>query len=444
MWNSVIQELKKTENSNIMRAFINPLFSVKESEEEIVIGCPSKQLIQYLEKNGIKEKIYQIAKDLFDPDIEIKFVVKAKELAEDMQPPLPLSEPVEIPKSKTARKSTHLLSDYTFSNFVSGPSNEAVYAASQLVSKNPGSNYNPLCIYGDSGLGKTHLLQSIGHGLIDKKLSVCCLSGQQFINEFVKSLSSNVRGEFRSNILKYDSLLIDDVQFLANAGASQDELFFLFNEFHSQKKQIAITSDKYPVELKNIDDRLKTRFSWGVVLEIKPPEFETRKAIVLKKAQLYNLKLESDVSDFIAQNIRNNVRELESALRTIQIMADLVGKAVIDRPFAENTLRERIKTRTDVTADYIIKITAAITDIKVRDITSAERSKKVSIARQIAMYLTKKYTKHTLSEIGDRFGGRNHATVIASIEKIEKIMLTDTTVKKMVERLEREIEEKGS
>lgn len=441
MWKKIKEHLNASENTNIVKAFVNPLRAIKESNEELVIGCPSQQIVTLLEKQHLDKKITTLARELIAPDIVVRFIVKKLSDMEDLQPLLPLTEALSTDHGKrTKQRSTLLSNEYTFTTFVSGPSNKDVYESALYVAKHPGTNRNPLVIYGGTGLGKTHLLNAIGNFISGKNRTACYISSQKLINEFYKAMSENGLQKFHDTIMSYDFLLVDDIQFMKTPGI-QEEFFRMFNEYHHAKKQIVITSDRYPGEIREIDDRLKSRFDWGVTIAIKPPELDTRVAIVRKKAELYEMSVDDDAVFFIAKNFKNNVRQIEGALKTLQISAEIVGRKEISKEFASDRLRDMIRVKTNITMDDIIKMTATVMGVKVSDILSKERSKQVSLSRQIAMFLSKKYTGNTLVDIGERFSGRNHATVISSITRIEKLFIDDINIKKIVEKLEREIED---
>lgn len=441
MWKKIKDKLSASENANIVKAFINPLRAIKESDEELVIGCPSQQIVTLLEKQHLTRKITELARDLISPDISVRFIVKKLSDLEDIQPLLPLTDGQSAEHGKRSKqRSTTLSNEYTFTTFVSGPSNKDVYESALYVAKHPGTNRNPLVIYGGTGLGKTHLLNAIGNFISGKNRAACYISSQKLINEFYKAMTENSMQKFQDTIMSYDFLLVDDIQFMKTPGI-QEEFFRMFNEYHHAKKQIVITSDRYPGEIREIDDRLKSRFDWGVTIEIKPPELDTRVAIVRKKAELYEMAVDDDAVFFIAKNFKNNVRQIEGALKTLQISAEIVGRKEITKEFANDRLRDMIRVKTNITMDDIIKMTATVMGVKVSDILSKERSKQVSLSRQIAMFLSKKYTGNTLVDVGERFGGRNHATVISSITRIEKLFIDDINIKKIVEKLEREIED---
>lgn len=441
MWKKIVSELKNTNSEGIINTFINPLFVIKESREEIIIGCPSEQIFHVLEKNGWINQIKDLAIHLFSETTTVNFIIKSNDYDNDIQPVLPFVKEAPLAE-KEFKKETSLFNDHTFDNFVSGPSNQTVFAAAQGIAKNPGVHYNPFFIYGDSGLGKTHIIQAIGnYALKNKFKSIYYSTFNQLMIEYVSALSSNTVLKFRSDILSHDMMLVDDIQFLSKKTGTQIEFFNIFNSFYEAGKQIVLTSDRYISEIKDIDDRLRSRFIMGVILEIKPPEYETRLAIVKKKSELYKINIDEETARLIASNLKNNVREIEGALRTLQISSELMGINKIYRSFAEDILKDMLKKKGALGIDEIIKLTSTYLHVKPSEIISSKRSKLISLSRQISMYLIKKYTNKTLKEIGDSFGNRNHATVLSSISKIEHMIMEDTNIKKIIDKLEREIEE---
>lgn len=447
MWKTILEELKKTENENFVNTFISPLYPVKETREEIILCCKTDIAYNFLNKNNYLTKITKIAQTLFDKNTKVEIVVKQDEDDEKLQMKIAFEEEKPEKSIKKAEENSDIeenFKDYTFDNFVSGPSNSAVYNAAQTIAKNPGTDYNPFFIYGDSGLGKTHIVKAIGNYIFEnKKKSIYYSTANQLIDDYVKSIKNNTVSEFRDNITKKDVLLIDDIQFLSKKEGTQNEFFYIFNTFYNKNKQIVITSDKYVSEIKDIDDRLKTRFSMGVSLDIKPPEYETRMAIIKKKSEIYEINISDDAIDLIASNIKNNIREIEGALKTLKISFNFFGKEKIDREFAKNILKDLIKKDTSAGIEDIIKIVALNTSIKPSDITSSKRTKQISASRQIAMYVSRKHTSKTLEEIGKSFGGRDHSTVKNSIDNVEKLIFEDINIKKLVEKIEHEIETSG-
>lgn len=443
MWKTIVEELKKADNKEI-NTFIDVLSPKQETREKIVVNCKSKFAYDFLKKNNYLSKIENIAKTLFDKNTAVEFVVapenEDKSQNENIQLEFDFKNKENISKNSDAAELNENYKSYTFDNFVSGPSNATVYHAAQTIAKNPGTGYNPFFIFGDSGLGKTHIIHAIENYIIQNKHKrVYYSTANQMMNDYVKSIQTETVPEFRDNIIKNDVLLIDDIQFLSGKKGTQDEFFYIFNQFYDKKKQIVITSDKHINEINDIDDRLRSRFGMGVILNIIPPEYETRIAIIKKKSELFEINIDDEVADFIAANLKNNVREIEGALKTLKISYELIGKDVIDLKFAKNILKDTIKKKPTEIED-IIKIVSAATKVKPSDIISKKRTKGISISRQIAIYLTRKYTSKTFKEIGESFGGRDHSTIITSISSVEKLMLDDEHIFKLVTKLSNDIE----
>ncbi|MBO4699456.1 chromosomal replication initiator protein DnaA [bacterium] len=445
MWKTIIEELKKAGNNEI-NTFVDALSSKEESREKIVVNCKSKYAYDFLKKNNYLSKIEKTAKTLFDKNIEVEFIVtpenEEKLQKENMQ--LEFNFKKEDKSNDSISDEYEKYKDYTFNNFVMGPSNAGVYLAAQAIAKNPGTGYNPFFIYGDSGLGKTHIIQAIGNYVVSNKhKKVYYSTTNQLLIDYINAIESKTINDFREKIIKNDVLLIDDIQFLSGKSGTQNEFFYIFNQFYDKKKQIVITSDKHITEINDIDSRLRSRFSMGVTLEIIPPEYETRVAITKKIAELYDMKIEDDVADFIASNIKNNVREIEGALSTLKIYNEFIGNGVIDLKFAENILKKTIKKQPTEIED-IIKIVSAETKVKPSDIISKKKTKAISLSRQVAIYLTRKYTSKTFKEIGEKFGGRDHSTIITSVSNVEKLIIDDDRISKLVAKLSKNIESSGS
>lgn len=312
---------------------------------------------------------------------------------------------------------------HTFSNFVEGKSNQLACAASKQVADNPGAAYNPLFIYGSTGLGKTHLLHAVGNGILEKKQNakVVYMHSERFVQDMVKALQNNTIEEFKRFYRSVDALLIDDIQFFANKERSQEEFFHTFNALLEGNQQIILTSDRYPKEINGVEDRLKSRFGWGLTIAIEPPELETRVAILLKKAEEHKIKLSSEVAFFIAKRLRSNVRELEGALNRVVANSNFTGRPItID--FVKEALKDLLALQEKlVTIDNIQKTVAEYYKIKVADLLSKRRSRSVARPRQMAMALAKELTNHSLPEIGDAFAGRDHTTVLHACRKIAEL-----------------------
>ena len=331
------------------------------------------------------------------------------------------------PPAAAPAKPDFLNPKYTFDTFVIGGSNEFAHACALRVAEAPGSNLNPLFLYGGVGLGKTHLLHAIGHRLLEARpgTRVHYTSSENFINELISSLQHNRMAEFRSKHRKIDAFLVDDVQFIAGKERTQEEFFFTFNALYETGKQIVITSDKTPKDMPRLEDRLKTRFIWGMTADIGAPDFETKVAILQKKAAEQNFALPSEVAHYIAERARSNVRELEGCLIKIIFHASLHG-ADIDVPMAQEVLKGIIREPSRAASiDQIQRIVSEHYQVRVPDLKSKNRSQSVALPRQIAMYLSRELSRASTTEIGRRFGGKDHSTVIHSTNKIRELMRKD-------------------
>lgn len=330
-----------------------------------------------------------------------------------------------------------LNSSFTFANFVQGKSNQLGLAAAKQVSENPGGSYNPLFIYGGVGLGKTHLMHAVGNALLKRRpgAKVVYLHSERFVADMVKALQLNAINDFKRFYRSVDALLIDDIQFFAGKERSQEEFFHTFNALLEGGQQIILTCDRYPKEISGLEERLKSRFGWGLTVAIEPPELETRVAILIKKAQQASVELPHDAAFFIAQRIRSNVRELEGALKRVIANAEFTG-----RPVSIELVREALKDLLAlqdrlVSVDNIQRVVAEYYKIKVSDLNSKRRSRSVARPRQVAMFLAKDLTNHSLPEIGEYFGGRDHTTVLHACRKIREMQDSDADIREDLKNL---------
>lgn len=324
-----------------------------------------------------------------------------------------------------------LVENYTFDTFVEGKSNQLARAASHQVSTNPGGAYNPLFIYGGVGLGKTHLMHAVGNALVQKNpnAKVVYLHSERFVADMVKALQLNAINEFKRYYRNVDALLIDDIQFFAGKERSQEEFFHTFNALLEGGQQMILTCDRYPKEIKGLEERLKSRFGWGLTVAVEPPELETRVAILMKKAEQINLDLPHDAAFFIAQRIRSNVRELEGALKRVVASAHFTGRDV-DIPLIRDSLKDLLALQDrQVSLENIQRTAAEYYKIKVADLLSKRRNRSVARPRQMAMALAKELTNHSLPEIGDSFGGRDHTTVLHACRKVKELRESDSDIR---------------
>lgn len=339
------------------------------------------------------------------------------------------------------RREANLNPDFTFDAFVEGKSNQIARAASIQIGRSPGSEYNPLFIYGGVGLGKTHLMHAVGNIILETNPTalVVYVHSERFVSDMVRSLQHNKIDEFKKRYRRVNALLIDDVQFFGHKDRSQEEFFHTFNVLFEARQQIVLSSDRFPKEVTGLEERLKSRFGWGLTVAIEPPDLETRVAILHSKAALLRLDLPEDVAFFVAKRIRSNIRELEGALRRLAANAQFTG-APIDMEFARSVLRDMLVAQDkQITMDNIQKTVATYFKIRVADLLSAKRTRTIARPRQIAMALAKDLTKHSLPEIGSAFGGRDHSTVIHATRKVAALRESDQLVEEDYKNLLRSL-----
>ena len=324
----------------------------------------------------------------------------------------------------------HLVENYTFDNFIEGKSNQLALAAAKQVAQNPGDSYNPLFLYGGVGLGKTHLMHAVGNALKQEnpQARVVYLHSERFVADMVKAIQLNAISDFKRYYRSVDALLIDDIQFFAKKDRSQEEFFHTFNALLEGGQQMILTCDRYPKEIDGLEERLKSRFGWGLTVAVEPPELETRVAILMKKATQARIDLPPDAAFFIAQRIRSNVRELEGALKRVIASAHFIGKP-IDVDLVKDSLKDLLALQDkQVSLDNIQRTVAEYYKIKVADLMSRRRSRSVARPRQVAMALAKELTNHSLPEIGDSFGGRDHTTVLHGCRKIKELRESNSDI----------------
>ncbi len=343
------------------------------------------------------------------------------------------------PSPQRSKYFSFLNSNYTFDRFVVGPSNQFAHAASIAVGKQPAKNYNPLFIYGGSGLGKTHLLNAIGLMTINAHpdLNVMYVSAESFMNEMINSIRYDRMQKFREKYRNIGCLLIDDIQFLAGKDRTQEEFFHTFNTLHDSGKQIVVTSDKFPKDIPNLEGRLRSRFEWGLIADIQPPEIETKVAIIEKKMHEGKMELSPSVTHYIASHVESNIRELEGFLIRISAYSSLTNRE-IDLDLVKEVLKTLVKhnNKEDVSIEEILKVVAGKMNVKISDMKAHNKNKNLVLARQISMYLARKLTNFSFPDIGQKIGGRDHSTVIYANNKILKNIESDASFKKMIQDIE--------
>jgi chromosomal replication initiator protein len=379
----------------------------------------------------------------FGKEMNIEFVLK--EAADDAkktpgkEAPKPESKPFwPFAREKLAPgKEIGLNTRYTFESFVVGPSNRFAHAASSAVCDSPAKAYNPLFIYGGTGLGKTHLMHAIGHRILQRspKSKILYISSEEFTNQLIASIQNRTMNKFKEKHRSVDVLLIDDIHFIAGKESTQEEFFHTFNTLYDAHKQIVVSSDRPPKEIQSLEERLVTRFEWGLVTDIQPPDFETRMAILRKKSERDSIILPDDVYYFLAEKIKSNIRELEGALIRVVAYAKLVGSE-ISVDMVKDVLKDMIREgEKKITIDMIQKRVCEYFDIKASDMKAKKRSRGIAYPRQIAMYLARQLTDYSLPEIGEYFGGRDHTTVMHACDKIQKDLKVKSGLAELVDRL---------
>lgn len=425
IWNNCISKLENEIPSNDFNTWIRPLQAV-EKDDILKLLAPNRFIIDHVKQNflsKIEDAVYEFSNGM----LLLQFEIGSKKTT-------PLIQPKNLqqssPEKEKKKQSNFLNKSFTFESFVEGKSNQLARAASLQVSENIGKAYNPLFLYGSSGLGKTHLMHAIGNAVIEKNpnTNIVYLHSEKFVQDMVQAFQHNTINAFKDYYRSVDVLLIDDIQFIAGKGRSQEEFFHTFNNLLDKKHQVVLTCDKYPKEIEGLEERLKSRFGWGLPVAIEPPDLETRAAILLKKASQANVELPQEVAFFIGKRIPSNVRDLEGALRRVVANSQFTGKEItID--FAKDALRDLITLQDKlVNIDNIQKTVAEYFKIRVIDLSSKTRRQSITRPRQIAMCLARELTSHSYPEIGDAFGGRDHTTVINACKRIEALKESDIKV----------------
>ncbi|MBP9032499.1 MAG: chromosomal replication initiator protein DnaA [Pseudomonadales bacterium] len=367
------------------------------------------------------------------PAEPVEPVAPAARVSRDAMVTAPVAAPAsrKVEADVAPRHNNFLIEGYTFQSFVEGKSNQLARAAAQQVAQNPGGSYNPLFIYGGVGLGKTHLMHAVGNAMLESNPSarIVYLHSERFVADMVKALQLNAINDFKRYYRSVDALLIDDIQFFANKERSQEEFFHTFNALLEGGQQMILTCDRYPKEIDGLEERLKSRFGWGLTVAVEPPELETRVAILMKKAEQSRIDLPADVAFFVAQRIKSNVRELEGALKRVIASSQFTNRR-IDIELVKESLKDLLALQDKlVSLDNIQRTVAEYYKIKLSDLLSKRRSRSVARPRQLAMALAKELTNHSLPEIGEAFGGRDHTTVLHACKKIRELREYDSDIR---------------
>ncbi|MEM7611988.1 MAG: chromosomal replication initiator protein DnaA [Pseudomonadota bacterium] len=427
LWLRCLRRLKSEVPEQQYNTWLRPLQAEQEGDR-LKLLAPNRFVVDWL--NGqFMTRIRAIAEEVhgapMDVEASVGSVADQPQAAAAARPSATPAKPAGIPMPES-----RLMPNFTFASFVEGKSNQLARAAASQVAENPGTAYNPLFLYGGVGLGKTHLMHAIGNSVLEKNPSarVCYVHSERFVGDMVRGLQHNTISEFKRAYRSLDALLIDDIQFFAGKERSQEEFFHTFNALLEGQRQIILTCDRYPKEVVGLEERLKSRFGWGLTVAIEPPELETSVAILIQKATAAGVSLPDEVAFFIAQRVRSNVRELEGALRRVIATANFTGKAItID--LCKEALRDLLASQErQVSIENIQKTCSEYFKIRMSELLSKRRNRSIARPRQIAMSLSKELTRHSLPEIGDAFGGRDHTTVLHACRKIKELRDTETRV----------------
>jgi chromosomal replication initiator protein len=430
LWDKVLQHTERRVNPHSFATWFRPTRQERAEDSRLVVRVPTRIFCKRLTET-YGELLQAVLTEIGRPGMALEFVCVESE-------PVTANAAVS-PQAKLDFDSSNnqLNPRYTFDKFIVGSSNQFAHAAAVAVAEQPSKSYNPLFLYGGVGLGKTHLMQAIGHALKKRNpgLRLTYISAEKFTNEVIASIRFEKMAQFRDRFRNMDVLMVDDIQFIARAERTQEEFFHTFNALYDQQKQIVISSDCPPKEISAIEERLRSRFQWGLIADIQMPDLETKIAILQKKADSERVHLPDDVAEYIARAIKSNIRELEGALIRLMAYASLTG-IEINQPTAQQVLKNIIETQEKkVTIEQIQKRVGEHFGMRAQDLKIRSNSKVIAFPRQVAMFLVKQLTTASLPEIGKQFGGKHHTTVMHSINKIELLRQTDKDLNKTINRL---------
>jgi len=432
LWDKILQHAERRVNPHSYATWFKPTRQERAEDNRLVVRVPTRLFCKRLSET-YGELLQAVLVEIGRPGLNLEFVSVEAEPA--TATPAQVSAQAKLDFDSLA--GSQLNPRYTFDKFIVGASNQFAHAAAVAVAEQPSKSYNPLFLYGGVGLGKTHLMQAIGHALKRRNpaLRLIYISAEKFTNEVIASIRFERMPAFRERFRNMDVLMVDDIQFIARAERTQEEFFHTFNALYDQQKQIVISSDCPPKEISAIEERLRSRFEWGLIADIQMPDLETKIAILQKQAEAERVHLPDDVAEFIARSIKSNIRELEGALIRLMAYASLTG-AQINLATAQQVLRNIIETQEKkVTIEQIQKAVGEVFGIRAQDLKIRSNSKVIAYPRQVAMFLVKQLTSASLPEIGKQFGGKHHTTVLHSINKIEMLRQTDKDLNKTINRL---------
>lgn len=466
VWNNILQSVEKRLNKQIFDAWFRPIQFDGCDEQERIVHLRASQVNKDWVSTYYSEMINQTLKELNLPNYRLDWIIEENEMQEEFadddaeffferqtsfsSAATANGHNLDKPKPEVLIKNSStnfvdiepiensLNPKYTFDKFVVGACNQFAHAASLGAAESPGKTYNPLFIYGGVGLGKTHLMHAIGHSIKERNrhLRVAYITSEKFMNELINAIRYDKTQTFREKYRSIDVLLMDDVQFMAGKERTQEEFFHTFNALHNDQKQIVISSDCPPREIPTLEERLHSRFEWGLIADIEPPDLETKVAILKRKADLDGVGLPDDIAFFIASKVRSNIRELEGSLVRLVAISSLRG-VPISKMLAQDAMRNVIDNEQPegITMDRIARTVAAHYKLSMEELKSKNNSRQIAVPRQVAMYLCKRLTKHSFPEIGREYGGKHHTTVMHSVEKIDALVKDDRNFHRVISEL---------
>ena len=444
LWNNCLEEIEKQVLPENFNTWFTPTYPCSKDDKALTIAVPNRFYEKCLTENYL-ELIENALETVSDKKLKVLFKVNSRDSKERSTSSIEVKEPQQardIPPSTPLINNGFLNTKYNFDNFVVGPNNQFAHAAGQAVAGNPAHNYNPLFLYGAVGLGKTHLLHAIGNAIVKEnpQTRVRYISAESFTVDLIESIKKDRMQGFRERYRPLDVLLVDDIQFIAGKERTQEEFFYTFNTLYEYHKQIVISSDRYPKDMQNIEERLRSRFESGLIADIMPPDMETKMAILYQKAEIHKKNIPQDVAMFLANNIKSNIRELEGLLLRIIAYGSFTRRE-INLELAQEVLKDfTLDKNRHFTIPNIQKTVAQFFQLKVADLKSKKRSRDISIPRQIAMYICREFTQASLPEIGRQFGGKDHTTVIFSYRKISGLVNENKEMGKKVQEIIKLIE----
>ncbi|MDW8227075.1 MAG: chromosomal replication initiator protein DnaA [Anaerolineales bacterium] len=429
-WQSVFGHLQMEMPKASFDTWVRDAQLLRYENDTFIIGVRNAYVRDWLESR-LLDSVRRLLSDRMQREVKVEFVIAAEyEAASNARAEMEQEGKGGSAQVTVRQRPACLNPRYTFENFVVGPNNRLAYAAAQAVAEKPALAYNPLFLYGGVGLGKTHLLHAIGNACYERGMQVLYVSSEEFTNDLIQAIRTHTTPAFREKYRSAEVLLIDDIQFIAGKESTQEEFFHTFNTLHGQNKQIILSSDRPPKSLVTLEERLRSRFEWGLTADIQPPDFETRLAILRAKAERQGRTMPADILEFIARRVQSNIRELEGALNRILAYAELSGMP-LSLALAESALADLLPSRADIKPDMVVDVVARMFNVPVERLLSSDRSREVALPRQIAMYLMRE-TNISLPQIGQALGGRDHTTVMYACEKVADLIERDEKIRRQV------------